>query len=170
MLTFYKITFFIILTLSGIIVTKQVKAEMFETTETKLLCELSARPTQVLSEGIWVTFSIQSSLDETIQILPWHTPLEGIFSHFFTIKDISGHQLSYQGPLMKRAAPIRTDYISLKAKETLSNSVSLSNVYSFKQQQSYIISLKDFKIKTLTKEGNQQSVNCDSNLLSIKVI
>ena len=169
MLTRYKMIFIIIFLLLGSALVKQVNAEMNEPTAIKLTCEISATPAQNLSDGIWLTFSIQSNLNKTIRILPWHTPLEGIFSHFFTIKDKTGQLLDYQGPLMKRAAPIDSDYINLEASQKLSHRVDLSKTYTFIQKQSYLISLEDFGIEIIYMDNTRQSVDCNSNKLSISI-
>ena len=166
---YYGLIYVISILWSGAVSSYQVKAEMNEPTAIKITCEITAAPIQTLGESIWVSFSVQSNMTNTIQVLTWHTPLEGIFSPIFKIIDKEGNLLSYQGPLIKRAAPTEADYINLKPNEKLTNKVNLSNVYNFEQQQSYFVSLESLKIEIINQNKTRQTTHCDSNELTISI-
>lgn len=110
-----------------------------------------------VSVGIWpvesqlqsddpmkVLFVLNNGTDETIELLPWGTPLESkLTADRFTVS-IDGQVIPYGGPLVKRAAPTSEDYLTIAVGEKKEAVVSLSDDYDVSTAGEYKIVLKEF--------------------------
>ena len=134
-----------------------------------LSCILSAESPQNIDDGVWLKYTIQSTHKRPFKLLPWHTPLEGIFSDLFIIKDAQDNALVYQGPMVKRAAPTIDDYVYVTSNEVVTHRVKISRVYSMKQGGIYSVKLKKPLLNIIGDNNKQQSVSCDTNQISISV-
>jgi len=75
-------------------------------------------------------------------LLKWGTPLEGDWnSNMFFIESESQYVPSYQGKIMKRAAPSLEDF-QLFSSDLTSGSLVLSEGYKFEKRGSYSVTLK----------------------------
>ncbi len=132
-------------------------------------CQLSANPEQLLREGIWVDFSVQSNNTTSLMLLPWQTPLEGVWGDLFLIKDSNNLLVEYQGPVMKRPAPSIDDFVTLPAGESLHNRVELSKFYSLSKNQQYKVSVKLKMVNIINPDNSKEFVNCTTEEVAIRI-
>ena len=86
--------------------------------------------------------AITNDADVDYYLLKRDTPLEGLMSHMFSIKNMAtGQTLPYDGFYYKFLAPTLSDYIRIPAKTSLSSSVALTDAYSFNEPSVYSMSL-----------------------------
>lgn len=130
-------------------------------------CEISAPTKQLLSHGIYVTFTVTNLTEHKLKLLSWYTPFEGFLSDLFIIKSNVGEQLEYNGMMVKRFKPSLEDYLKLPAKEKVEITLDLTQVYSLTQGE-YTVHLAS---KNWHYISNQTSFisRCLANKLSIKV-
>lgn len=74
-------------------------------------------------------FEVTNDGAETLNVLTWFTPLEGLWSDCIDVRHESGKRLRYDGKLAKRAAPGANDYLTLKPGETKSVDFDLHEAY-----------------------------------------
>lgn len=132
-------------------------------------CLISASPVQKISDGVWVSFELSSNQSSISKILPWHTPLEGIWKDLFLVKPQQQPPLQYAGPIMKRAAPVDADYTSFSSTKSLTNQVNLALTYPMEKKQSYHITLKPLTIHFITSNGQKETAQCVSNQLIVNI-
>lgn len=86
-----------------------------------------------------IMFSLKNISPIPIEILPWGTPLEGIFTNkSFTItKD--NQKVKYLGLQVKRRSPQDTDYITVNPGESLSAEIKLTEGYLFTEAGEYSV-------------------------------
>ena len=102
-------------------------------------------------------FSLTNESDKDIQVLKWHTPLEGLKSDMFRV-ETAGERAVYLGPIYKRGAPTEDDYITLKPGETVGAKVDIANAYDINRPGTQNVKYKTEHLhagaeepKTLTK-------------------
>lgn len=86
-------------------------------------------------------FSVTNQLDNDVQVLSWYTPLEGMMADLFIITNDSGEVLPYEGMMVKRGAPLESDYINIPAGEEVNMVLELATAYPFDSGE-YQIKLK----------------------------
>ncbi|CCQ09220.1 Extracellular protease precursor [Pseudoalteromonas luteoviolacea B = ATCC 29581] len=87
--------------------------------------------------NVSATVHFTNTTNKTQKILGWYTNLEE--EHIFHITR-DGEEVEFQGPHYKRPAPQDSDYIKLKAGETLSKTFELTSYYDFSQPGNYEVS------------------------------
>ena len=92
-------------------------------------CHIEISSPQRLTEGIWLTFSLNNNTNQDLLLLPWFTPLEGFMSNLFEITDLNGNKLLYQVPMIKRMTPTTDDFVLWKEGTVLSRSLDLTQAY-----------------------------------------
>ncbi|UAA40260.1 hypothetical protein KIH87_07960 [Paraneptunicella aestuarii] len=105
-----------------------------------------------------VKFSLTNGSSDTVPVLLWNSPWEGWKNRFLKVS-VNDEQLEYQGAMMKRGEPLASDFITLKANETLSKVLNLADAYPL-QAGHYNIRYHGF-IYTLTKPDNQTDANTE---------
>jgi peptidyl-Lys metalloendopeptidase len=83
-------------------------------------------------------FTLNNNSDETLNVLKWYTPLEGLKDDLFTVKK-QGESALYLGIIVKRGLPKPRDYITLEPKESISTEVNLDDVYDITQAGNYAV-------------------------------
>lgn len=84
-----------------------------------------------------ITFIIHNRSEYPAKILTWYTPLEKQFnSNMFTIFK-NGDNVQYTGRLVKRGRPKESDYITVEAGGSISESISLPDGYDITTVGSY---------------------------------
>ena len=89
-------------------------------------------------EAVRVTFTLTNHSPETLYVLTWYTPLEGIFGEIFRIER-DGQAIPYEGPLVMRGDPLPKDYVQLEAGTSASAEVDLATAYDFSSAGEYTI-------------------------------
>jgi len=91
-----------------------------------------------------VLFYLENVSERSIRLLPWNTPLEQeLTANVFDISS-EGESVQYQGILLKRAAPVESDYTTLDPGERCENVVDLSAAYDMSGVGTYLIRLRTF--------------------------
>lgn len=92
-------------------------------------------------EAIKVQFALVNTTDQTLHILDWLTPFEGIAGNIFRVER-DGQLVSYHGMLMSRGDPTPDSYLLIKPKGAITIEVNLSEVYDFSRPGRYTIAYK----------------------------
>ena len=111
-------------------------------------------PTKDNSSEIIIRFSNTS--DETIYVLKYHTPLEGLKSPFLTIKNNEGTEIKYNGYCFKRCPPTKKDFILLEGKKKQECHINLTEAYAIPSDGEYTIEYTK-PLVCLTKEEMAES-------------
>jgi peptidyl-Lys metalloendopeptidase len=90
------------------------------------------------NEAPMVRYTLSNSSYESLQVLRWQTPLDGI-EHDMLEVTRDGKPVAYTGKLIKRAAPQPADYVVIKPGERLSVTFDPSGSYDMTQEGEYSI-------------------------------
>lgn len=108
------------------------------------------------------TFRVTNLSQDTMRVLKWFTPLEGMWSDcLMVIRD--GQRIPYDGPLAKRGTPNPDDYITLAPGESIEAEVAIHEAYQVSAQGTYSVSadteihaIPEDEVKELTSAGLDQ--------------
>lgn len=89
---------------------------------------------------IKIHFSLQNKSSQTVCVLKWHTPLEGIYNNIFHTT-VNGQEVIYTGIAASRGKPVPTSYVILKPGQEAHADVDLAKSYDFSITASYVIQL-----------------------------
>lgn len=139
------------------------------------------------NDAVTVQTTFTNTSNAPIKFLKWDTPLEGKFyADMFTVKQENGKPVAYLGKLVKRRPATESDYITLKAKQSISATLDLSKAYAISnvghytaqyrvnnksknrtnsQQVSHFEINEERELKPLQKQANFTS--CSASRLSI---
>jgi peptidyl-Lys metalloendopeptidase len=129
----------------------------------------SAQESFSAGEDVVVDVTITNPGKNTLRVLKWFTPAEDVEEPFFTVS-VDGAPVSYLGPTYKRPEPKGDDYITLKAGESLTRSVTLTAYYDFSTTGSYTIRYDTASLDLFADEkGSAKSAgSLTSNELNLK--
>jgi peptidyl-Lys metalloendopeptidase len=102
-------------------------------------------------DSVLVNVSISNPNKNTIRILRWYTPFDGVKEDLFAVT-VNGRVVEYTGADYKRPAPTDKDYIMLKAGETLETTIDLAGFYDFSESGYYQISYNVEALNIFSKE------------------
>jgi len=94
------------------------------------------------AEPLEILFYVNNATDDSVEILPWGTPLEKTMTADRFSVSINGETIPYGGPVVKRPGPGPEDYITLVAGEKKETVVSVSDNYDVSAAGEYKIQLK----------------------------
>jgi len=87
-----------------------------------------------------LNFTISNSLSQPQTFLQWGTPIEGVWTDMFDIRDEQNNRLDYIGKIVLRGVePIEEEYITIPAGGSISAMVNLGDNYEFLSVGKYII-------------------------------
>jgi peptidyl-Lys metalloendopeptidase len=119
-----------------------------------LLVSLSAAQNQFsASQELLVTVSISNPNKNSVRILKWFTPRDGVEEPLFAIT-VDGEPVAYTGAVYKRPAATGKDYITLKAGESISNTVNLGEYYDLSSTGTYEIAYSARSYILYNEKGN----------------
>ena len=108
------------------------------------------------------SFEFTNVADEDYYILTSDTPLEGVDSPFIAVYH-EGHRIEYEGILGFRLPPTKEDFLLLKAGQSISATVQISDVFTFSTDGIYNIRynkpLKFVTSNQMTDAGYIQEVS-----------
>ena len=84
------------------------------------------------------SFEFTNVADEDLYILKYDTPLEGLFSPFVAVYQ-EGHLVQYEGLIGYRLSPRKQDFQLLKAGQSISATVQISDAFTFSSDGLYSI-------------------------------
>ncbi len=93
------------------------------------------------SDDVVVRFVLENKGDASISVLRWQTALHGIDDDIFTVTR-NGEPVAYTGRVFKRAEPQASDWLTVRAGESLAATVNLSSVYDMTKSGDYIVNYK----------------------------
>jgi peptidyl-Lys metalloendopeptidase len=105
------------------------------------------------SQDVLVTVTLSNPHRYTVRILKWFTPAEGVEEPLFALMR-DGTPVPYTGAHYKRPAVTGRDYISLKAGESLSQTVNLGDYYDLSQSGEYEVFYAVAAFQLFDEKGN----------------
>jgi hypothetical protein len=91
-------------------------------------CELQMEKSLSKAQPAQLVFTLTNAGADVLQVLNWQTPFEGIRAPMFTVTR-DGAKLEYRGPMLKRGAPRKEDYLVLKAGERRQSKINLADAW-----------------------------------------
>jgi len=122
------------------------------------------------NQEVLITVTLSNPTKHSVRILEWFTPENGVEEPIFTVT-VNGEPVSYIGAIYKRPAATGSDYITLKAGETVTYIVNLGDVYDLSTSGEYKIFYDASSYNLYTEKGNGASRpdSLTSEPLSLKV-
>ena len=124
--------------------------------EEKLTFNVAMSCRKTLSD-IKCSFDYTNNAKEEYYLLKRNTPLEGLLSPFVTVSR-NGHPLEYEGIIVHRDAPMKDEFVLVKAGETVSASINLNDAYIFNSDGDYTITYN-----APLKYTSEESINLQSS-------
>ena len=84
------------------------------------------------------SFEFTNNANEDLYLLKRNTPLEGLNSQFVSVS-LDGRPLEYEGILVYRLPPTKDEFVLLKAGESISASVQITDVFSIDTDGLYTV-------------------------------
>lgn len=104
-------------------------------------CELETAATLMPDEPVELRFTLTNRSAETLWVLTWYTPLEGLAGEILRVER-DGEAVPYRGILADRSDPVGEDYRAIAAGESVSAVVDLTPVYDFSSPGTYRIDFR----------------------------
>ena len=89
-------------------------------------------------QEVTVYVTIANPTGHTIKVLAWYTPIPEVEGPLFAVT-VDGEAATYTGAIYKRPAPNDNDYIKLKAGESVTSAVPLSQYYDLSASGVYAV-------------------------------
>ncbi|XP_019854646.1 PREDICTED: uncharacterized protein LOC109583652 isoform X2 [Amphimedon queenslandica] len=113
---------------------------------TYLTCALSANGWPVSLDmacnkalsAVACTFEFTNDANENLYLLKRGTPLEGLISRFITVS-VAGSPIEYDGPFVHRLPPTKDEFVLLKAGESISTTVQITDAFSIDTDGLYTV-------------------------------
>ncbi|XP_011405301.2 PREDICTED: uncharacterized protein LOC105313509 [Amphimedon queenslandica] len=113
---------------------------------TYLTCALSANGWPVSLDmacnkalsAVACSFEFTNNANEDLYLLKRNTPLEGLRSQFVSVS-LDGHPLQYEGIIMYSLPPTKDEFVLLKAGESISASVQITDAFSIDTDGLYTV-------------------------------
>jgi len=81
-------------------------------------------------------FALKNMTGQTLWVLTWYTPLEGLKGNIFRVTR-EGEAVLYTGRMVKRANPSKKDYVCIGPGKSVSATVDLSHGYDLSKPGEY---------------------------------
>ncbi|MFP2926311.1 protease [Pyxidicoccus sp. 3LG] len=134
---------------------------------TTLDCALSA-PAQVKAgEPVEVLFRLSNPTSQPLYVLDWHTPLEGLRNDIFQVTR-DGAEVSYQGPMVKRAPPQADDYVTLAPGASVEGRVDVARGYDLSQPGRYKIAFRGQLMDVATRREDAPQAKGEFRELQVR--
>ncbi|AEI64664.1 extracellular protease domain-containing protein [Corallococcus macrosporus] len=118
---------------------------------TTLTCKLSGPEQARAGEPVELTFELGNPTAQSLRVLAWHTPLEGVRNKIFEVSR-DGAPLDYQGPMAKRAPPAADSYVTLSPGTSVEGKVDLARFYDLQAPGTYRIAFRG-PLMDVAREG-----------------
>jgi len=140
--------------------TAQTPAETAVAPRTGLSATLEAPSSLPSGEAVRLRFTLTNHSPETLYVLNWYTPLEGILGEILRVKR-DGQAIPYEGPLVMRGDPLPENYVLLEPGASESAEVDLATVYDFSQAGEYTIEFLSPRISHVAKTEGELATSVD---------
>jgi hypothetical protein len=104
----------------------------------RIQCELSIAKLLRDAQPAELVFTLTNAGKEVVQVLNWQTPFEGIRAPMFTVLR-DGTEVEYRGPMLKRGAPRKEDYLTLKPGERQQAKIDLAEAWDVEASGNYTV-------------------------------
>ena len=101
-----------------------------------LVCRMSVPAMVASAKNVPLKFQISNRGKHAVNVLTWNTPLEGFYGKFLQITGPQG-EVEYNGAMVKRASPMREDYVSIRAGATVTKTLNLGTAYELNTAGKY---------------------------------
>lgn len=101
-----------------------------------LECRLTLPATARVGAPVPLQFGLINRGKSRLHVLTWNTPLEGWFGRFLRVTQ-GGREIPYQGPQVKRGAPVADDYLVLAAGRNAEATLDLTQAYDLTEPGHY---------------------------------
>ena len=88
--------------------------------------------------GVACSFEFTNNANEDLYLLKRNTPLEGLYSQFVSVF-LDGHPLEYEGIYAYRLPPTKDEFVLLKAGESISTTVQITDIFSIDTDGLYTV-------------------------------
>jgi len=112
---------------------------------------LKSQESYAVGSPVRIGFELRNLSDQTIYVLKWYTPLEGLFGNIFRVTR-DGEEIPYQGPMAKRGDPGPEEYVELQPRGSVSAEVDLSAGYDLSRPGSYQLEFKGQLFDVVTQK------------------
>lgn len=112
---------------------------------------LEAQAGFAAGQPVNIKFTLGNVSNETLYVLTWYTPLEGLKGKIFKVTR-DGVEIPYEGRMVKRGNPVREDYVRIGPGESASATVDLSSGYNLSARGEYRVEFKG-RIHDVAREG-----------------
>ena len=122
------------------------------------------------SQEVTVTVTITNPTRHTIKVLAWYTPIPEVEGPLFAVTR-DGSAVAYTGAIYKRPAPTANDYLKIKAGESVTSVVPLSQYYDLTTSGVYAVTydVASSNFSSEKNSPNQQVETITSNTLELAV-
>jgi peptidyl-Lys metalloendopeptidase len=104
----------------------------------RIQCELSVAKLLQDAQPAELVFTLTNAGEGVVHVLNWQTPFEGIRAPMFTVLR-EGAEVEYRGPMLKRGAPRKEDYLTLKPGERQQAKINLAEAWDVDAAGKYTI-------------------------------
>ena len=101
-----------------------------------LVCRMSVPAKVASGKSVPFKFALSNRGKKAVNVLTWNTPLEGFYGKHLQVTGPQG-ELEYNGAMVKRAAPTREEYVSIKPGATVSKTLNLATAYEMNMTGKY---------------------------------
>jgi hypothetical protein len=102
---------------------------------------LSALDSYVKNNPIIINFTLENLSNENLWVLTWYTPLEGLKGKIARVI-CDGKEIPYEGPMVKRGNPEKSDYIHIPPGRSVSAEFDLSKAYTLPACKECLVEFK----------------------------
>ena len=118
------------------------------------------------------SFEFTNNANEDLYLLKRGTPLEGLVSEFLTVS-VAGGPVKYDGPFLHRIPPTKDEFVLLKAGESISASVQITDAFSIDIDGFYTVQyskpLQYLSVNEMSELSNSQILRESSEQKSIHI-
>jgi peptidyl-Lys metalloendopeptidase len=104
----------------------------------RIQCELSIAKVLRDAQPAELVFTLTNAGEDVVHVLNWQTPFEGIRAPMFTVLR-DGTEVEYRGPMLKRGAPRKEDYLTLKPGERQQAKINLAEAWDVDASGNYTV-------------------------------
>lgn len=109
--------------------------------EDSLTYRLTVAATVPAGQPVTVGFELENRSPVPLWVLTWNTPLEGMWNDIFRVER-DGAEIRYEGPMVKRGSPSRSDYVLVAPGKSVSAEVDLARGYDVSRPGSYRVDFR----------------------------
>lgn len=92
-------------------------------------------------DTVLVKVAITNTSKQDLSVLTWNTPLDRLVTDCLDVT-VNGKKVEYDGPMVKRAAPTESDYLVIKAGQSVEAEYPVSDAYDTSKPGKYDVKLK----------------------------